>query len=94
MNQVLKLDKKKLNDEGELTAPIKKGDKVGTLTVKPKKGEPVEFLTEDGSQSITIDVIASESVEKANWFVLSMRAIGGFFGDVWGSVSSTVKGWF
>ena len=26
---VLKLDKKKLNDEGELTAPIKKGDKVG-----------------------------------------------------------------
>jgi serine-type D-Ala-D-Ala carboxypeptidase (penicillin-binding protein 5/6) len=91
---VLKLDKKKLNDEGELTAPIKKGDKVGTLTVKPKKGEAVEFLTKDGAKSITVDVIATENVEKANWFVLGMRAIGGFFGDIWGSVSSTVKGWF
>ena len=91
---VLKLDNKKLNDEGELTAPIKKGDKVGTLTVQPKEGEPVEFLTEDGVKSVTVDVIASEDVEKANWFVLSMRAVGGFFADIWGSVSSTVKGWF
>ena len=41
-----------------------------------------------------VDVIVAENVEKANWFVLSMRAIGGFFGDVWGSVASTVKGWF
>ena len=91
---VLKLDNKKLNDEGELTAPIKKGDKVGTLTVQPKEGEPIEFLTEDGVKSVTVDVIASEDVEKANWFVLSMRAVGGFFADIWGSVSSTVKGWF
>lgn len=91
---VLKLDNKKLNDEGELTAPIKKGDKVGTLTVQPKEGEPIEFLTEDGVKTVTVDVIASEDVEKANWFVLSMRAVGGFFADIWGSVSSTVKGWF
>ena len=91
---VLKLDNKKLNDEGELTAPIKKGDKVGTLTVQPKEGEPIEFLTEDGVKSVTVDVIASEDVEKANWFVLCMRAVGGFFADIWGSVSSTVKGWF
>ncbi len=91
---VLKLDDKKLNDEGELTAPIKKGDKVGTLTIQPKEGEPIEFLTEDGVKSVTVDVIASEDVEKANWFVLSMRAVGGFFADIWGSVSSTVKGWF
>ncbi|MFZ0445098.1 MAG: serine hydrolase, partial [Bacillus sp. (in: firmicutes)] len=80
---VLKLDNKKLNDDGELTAPIKKGDKVGTLTVQPKEGEPVEFLTEDGVKSVTVDVIASEDVEKANWFVLSMRAVGGFFADIW-----------
>ncbi|WP_338471243.1 D-alanyl-D-alanine carboxypeptidase family protein [Niallia sp. XMNu-256] len=91
---VLTLDKKKLNDEGQLTAPIKKGDKVGTLTVKPKDGSEIEFLSKDGIKSITVDVVAAESVEKANWFVLSMRAIGGFFGDIWGSVSSTVKGWF
>ncbi len=94
LEPVLTLDKKKLNDEGQLTAPIKKGDKVGTLTIKPKDGSPIEFLTDDGVQSVTVDVVAAEDVEKANWFVLSMRAIGGFFGDIWGSVSSTVKGWF
>ena len=38
--------------------------------------------------------LQAEDVEKANWFVLSMRAIGGFFGDIWSGVASTVKGWF
>ncbi|MCQ6277503.1 D-alanyl-D-alanine carboxypeptidase [Bacillus sp. V3B] len=88
---VLVLDKKLLNDEGELTAPVKKGDKVGYMTLESKDGESIEFL--DGS-SLKVDVIAAENVEKANWFVLSMRAIGGFFSDVWGSIASTVKGWF
>ena len=52
----------------------------------------LQFL--DGNKAPQVDVVAAENVEKANWFILSMRAIGGFFGDVWGSVSSTVKGWF
>ena len=30
------LDKKKLNKKGELTAPIKKGEKVGVLTAQYK----------------------------------------------------------
>ncbi|WP_162829155.1 D-alanyl-D-alanine carboxypeptidase family protein [Bacillus methanolicus] len=88
---VLVIDKKKLNENGELTAPIKKGEKVGYLTLK-SKNEDLGFLTEDGK--IKVDVEAAETVEKANWFVLMMRGIGGFFGDVWGSVSSAVKGWF
>ncbi|WP_075983410.1 D-alanyl-D-alanine carboxypeptidase family protein [Bacillus massilinigeriensis] len=91
---VLVLDKKKLNENGELTAPIKKGEKIGYLTIKPKKGSNVEFLTNDGKNQITVDVVAAESVEKANWFVLMMRGIGGFFGDLFGGISSTVKGWF
>ncbi|WP_077215469.1 D-alanyl-D-alanine carboxypeptidase family protein [Bacillus dakarensis] len=91
---VLTLDKEKLNKNGELVAPIKKGDKVGTLTVVPKEGESLGFLTEEGHKSIVVDVITADDVEKANWFVLMMRGIGGFFGDLWGSVSSTVKGWF
>lgn len=90
----LVLDKKKLNKNGELTAPIKKGDKVGYLTVEQKDGEPMKFLTGEGEQMIKVDVVASEDVDKANWFVLMMRGIGGFFGDLWSSVSSTVKGWF
>ncbi|WP_370221578.1 D-alanyl-D-alanine carboxypeptidase family protein [Cytobacillus sp.] len=91
---VLVLDKKKLNENGELTAPIKKGEKIGYLTIESKEDGKLEFLSDKGKGNIQVDVVAAESVEKAKWFVLTMRSIGGFFGDVWGSVSSTVKGWF
>ena len=91
---VLVLDKKKLNDKGELTAPIKEGEKIGTMTLKTADGQALSFLTEDGQKNIQVDVVASDNVEKANWFVLMMRGIGSFFGNVWGSISSTVKGWF
>lgn len=90
----LVLDKKKLNDKGELTAPIKKGEKVGTLTIKVEKDQDIEFLTENGKDKIQVDVVAAQDVEKANWFVLMMRGIGSFFGNLWGSISSTVKSWF
>jgi serine-type D-Ala-D-Ala carboxypeptidase (penicillin-binding protein 5/6) len=89
----LVLDKKKVNKNGELTAPIKKGDKIGTLTIKPKNGEKLSFLTAEGQKKVQVDVIAAQDVEKSNWFVLMMRGIGGFFGDLWGGISSTVKGW-
>ncbi|MFS0774498.1 serine hydrolase [Neobacillus sp. 3P2-tot-E-2] len=88
----LTLDKKKVNGQGELTAPIKKGEKVGTLTLQPKEAGNLGFISKEGK--ITVDVIAAENVEKANWFVLMIRGIGGFFGDLWGGISSTVKGWF
>lgn len=90
---VVVLDKKKLNKDGELTAPIKKGEKIGYVTVASKNND-YGFLTEDGKKLASVDLVATEDVEKANWFVLSMRAVGGFFGDVWDSVSSMVKGLF
>ncbi|PLR89839.1 D-alanyl-D-alanine carboxypeptidase family protein [Bacillus sp. T33-2] len=91
---VLVLDKKKLNKDGELTAPIKKGEKVGYLKLEPKNGQSISYLTEEGQRSIQADVVAAESIEKANWFVLMMRGVGGFFGDVFGSAASAVKGLF
>jgi serine-type D-Ala-D-Ala carboxypeptidase (penicillin-binding protein 5/6) len=91
---MLVLDKKKLNENGELTAPIKKGEQVGYMTVKSKNGDKISFLTEDGQKQIQVPVVAAENVEKANWFVLMMRGIGGFFGDLFGGISDTVKGWF
>lgn len=87
----LVIDKNKLNEAGKLTAPIKKGEKLGYITVTPKKGEDYGYINGNSTQ---VNVVAAETVEKANWFVLSMRAVGGFFGDVWSSVASTVKGWF
>lgn len=90
----LVVDKSKLNEDGELTAPIKKGDKLGYLTVEAKDGVNYGYISNSETKAITVDVVAADDVEKANWFVLSMRAIGGFFGDIWSGVASTVKGWF
>ncbi len=90
----LVIDEKKLNSNGELTAPVKKGDKVGYIVLQTKDGENIPFLTNDGSESVSVEVIATENIEKANWFVLAMRGVGGFFSDIWKSVSTTVKGWF
>jgi serine-type D-Ala-D-Ala carboxypeptidase (penicillin-binding protein 5/6) len=91
---VLVLDKKMLDKNGKLVAPIKKGEKIGYLTVAPKNGEKVNFLTPEGQKGAKVDVVAAQDVEKANWFVLMMRGIGSFFGDVGHGISSTVKGWF
>jgi serine-type D-Ala-D-Ala carboxypeptidase (penicillin-binding protein 5/6) len=91
---VLVLDKEKVNKNGELTAPVKKGDKVGYLTIEAKNGENLGFVSEEGQEKMRVDVIAAQDVEKSNWFVLMMRGIGHFFGDLWGGISSTVKGWF
>lgn len=90
----LVLDKKKLNKDGELTAPVKKGDKVGYISLETKDGKPVTFITSTGESQLKVDVVANETVEKANWFVLALRGIGSFFSNVWDSVSDTVKGWF
>jgi serine-type D-Ala-D-Ala carboxypeptidase (penicillin-binding protein 5/6) len=91
---VLVLDKKKLTENGELTAPIKKGDKVGYITIKSTSDTDFGFLTKDGEKKLRVDVIAAGNVEKSNGFVLMMRAIGGFFGDVFGGASSAIKGLF
>lgn len=88
---VLVLDKNKVDKNGALMAPIKKGDKVGYVTLVPKNGEKLSYLTGAEAQ---VDVIAAQDVEKANWFVLMMHGIGDFFGHVFHSIGSTVKGWF
>jgi D-alanyl-D-alanine carboxypeptidase (penicillin-binding protein 5/6) len=91
---VLVLDKSKVNQNGELTAPVKKGDIVGYLTVKPKNGDKISYLTAEGQKKAEVPVVAAQDVEKANWFVLTMRGIGGFFGTMFHGISTSVKGWF
>ena len=88
------LDKKKLNDDGELTAPVKEGEKVGYVMLEAKGKKELGYLTDKGTNASKASVVTVDGVEKANWFVLSMRAVGGFFGDIWDSITSTVKGWF
>ncbi|WP_110926050.1 D-alanyl-D-alanine carboxypeptidase family protein [Bacillus massiliglaciei] len=88
------IDKKKLNKDGELEAPIKKGEKVGYITVETKNGENYGYINGAAEKAGAVDLVAAETVEKSNWFVLTMRAVGGFFADVWGSTAAAVKGWF
>nr|WP_285869558.1 serine hydrolase [Mesobacillus maritimus] len=90
----LVIDKDLLNEDGELTAPIEKGQTIGYMTVESKNGGDIQFITSKNEKAIQVPVVAAEEVEKANWFVLSMRGIGGFFGDLFSTIASTVKGWF
>lgn len=85
---VVKIDKKSVE------APVKKGTKVGTLSVEYKGEEPLSFITKNGEDLVNTDVVTTANVEKANWFVLLMKAIGGFFGDLWTSSAEGIKGLF
>jgi D-alanyl-D-alanine carboxypeptidase (penicillin-binding protein 5/6) len=87
------IDKEKLNEAGELTAPIQKGDVVGYVTYE-YNGDGVDLGFLDPNQSVKVDLVATEDVEKANWFVLMFRGIGNFFSNLWGGITSTVGGWF
>ena len=88
----LVLDKKKLNEDKQLTAPLKDEEQVGYLTVEG--GNDLGYITDKASANSQVAVVTADAVEKANWFTLSMRAVGGFFSDIWSGITSTVKGWF
>ncbi|MDQ0176326.1 D-alanyl-D-alanine carboxypeptidase (penicillin-binding protein 5/6) [Bacillus chungangensis] len=83
---VLTLDKKALNKDGGLTAPVKKGQVIGTLTAQYKNGEELGYIMGEPA----VNVVVADEAKKANWFVLTMRGIGGFFSDLWKSVTN----WF
>lgn len=86
------LDKDKLNKEGELLAPVKKGEKVGTAEVVFKGDKDYGYITKDKGN--TIDLVTNEAVEKSNWFMLTLGAIGDFFVDLFTTVVDWIKGLF
>ncbi|WP_259392181.1 D-alanyl-D-alanine carboxypeptidase family protein [Paenibacillus thiaminolyticus] len=69
-----------LTPANELVAPIKNGQKVGTIT----------FTYKDNGleQKKTVNLIASEEVEKGSWWRLFFRAIGEFFVDLFQSIKN------
>lgn len=82
------------NEDEALTAPIEKGQKVGYMTVNYTGEKDFGYITEDGASLLNVDLVTTSSVEKANTFVLIMRSIGGFFADIWTSVTESVQGIF
>ncbi|UFT99438.1 D-alanyl-D-alanine carboxypeptidase [Radiobacillus kanasensis] len=87
------LDKDKLSEDGELIAPVKKGDKVGTMEVTYTGENDYGYVLDKG-KSQTVDLVATSTVEKANWFMLTMGSIGDFFSNLFSGIADTVKGWF
>lgn len=85
------LDEDKLNKDGELTAPIKENEKVGTAEVV-YNGEDAGYIFEGKNQEV--DLITTDSVEKSNWFMLTLSAIGDFISNLFSSLIDTIKGWF
>ncbi|MEI4623865.1 serine hydrolase [Bacillus cereus] len=75
----------------EKEAPIKKGTALGQMVVSPKDNNDPGFLS---GKSLQVDLVTKAEVEKANWFVRSMRGVGSFFSGIWNSAVDTVKGWF
>src|SRR5699024_4181906 len=69
------IDKKQLNKDNKLTAPIKKGEKIGTAEIIVE-GEKDYCYLQEGKDSHTVDLIATEAVDKKNWFMLILGAIG------------------
>ncbi|KZE65642.1 D-alanyl-D-alanine carboxypeptidase [Fictibacillus phosphorivorans] len=88
------LDKKKMTKDGELTAPVKKGEVVGHIKIEyTGSGEDYGYLLNGDTKGKT-EVVTTQSVEKANWFVLALRGVGGFFGGLWSGAVDMVKSWF
>jgi len=77
---IFELDESKLDDDGNLEAPVKKGDKVGqaTITYDEKPLTKSDYLVDDKAV-IAVDVIATEDVEKKNWFSLTIDSVVDFF---------------
>ncbi|SDK23466.1 serine hydrolase [Sediminibacillus albus] len=87
------IDQDKLNEDGELVAPIEEGETVGTMELAYEGEADYGYITgQEAAQSV--DLVTKASVEKANWFALSMSAVGSFFSNIFSSVTDTVKGWF
>lgn len=86
-------DKKLLNEDGELIAPIEKGQKIGTAKLVYEDKEDAGYIHSD-SKGDSVDLITEDSVEKKNWFMTMLATIGAFFKGLFTSIVDLVKGWF
>lgn len=87
------LDEDKLNENGELIAPVEKGEKVGTVRLV-YTGDEEDHGSLFGNSGITADLITDEAAGKANWFMLSLSAIGDFFSNIFTASADWIKGLF
>lgn len=86
------INEERLNEDGELAAPIEAGDKVGIAELVYDGEADYGYIFEDRSD--TVDLVANEDVEKRNWFMLTLGAIGDFFSNLFTASVDWIKGLF
>lgn len=63
----------------EIDAPAKKGTTVGTISLENTTGDSLGYLLPEHGQ---VNLVTTTELDKANWFVLTFRSIGSFFGGL------------
>lgn len=87
------IDEEKLNEDGALVAPIKKGDVIGTAELVYTGDDDFGYIDEESSSHV-VELVADEDVEKNNWFMNILGTIGDFFSQLFSTIVDTIKGWF
>ncbi|UOQ95681.1 D-alanyl-D-alanine carboxypeptidase [Halobacillus shinanisalinarum] len=88
------ISKEHLDKDGNLTAPIKKGEKIGTVELVYNGEDNYKNLVTGKTQKTAVDLVTTSAVEKSNWFMLMVGGVGNFFSDIFTSAMDMVKGWF
>lgn len=86
------ISEEKMNEDGELLAPIEKGEKIGTATLVYEGENDFGYIFDQ--EAITVDLVSDEAVEKANWFMLTFGAVGDFFTNIFTTAVDWIKGLF
>lgn len=86
----LVIDEKKLTD-GSLEASVKAGEVVGQVEVVKSEGTDYGYIT---GKPVSTNVVTKDAVERANWFSLTLQAIGKFFRNLWDGTTDFVTGLF
>lgn len=87
-------DEEILNDNNELNAPVKKGEKIGTAELVYNGEEDYGYIFSSDNDKHTVDLVTTEAVEKKNWFKIVLGSIGDFFSNLFTSIVDMIKGWF
>lgn len=87
------IDKKLLDEDGKLIAPIEKGQKVGQAKLINTDESDPGFIINETNHDVH-DIVTTETVEKSNWFMIMLNTVGEFIVDLFITIVNTVKGWF
>ncbi|KQL33101.1 serine hydrolase [Psychrobacillus sp. FJAT-21963] len=78
-------------DKKNLEADVKEGTVVGKVHLEKTEGSDYGYITDKAAE---VDVVTTESVERASWISLMFQGIGKFFGNLWNSTTDFVGGLF